>query len=717
MEYVTCQRVAVAAAAATAAYALWPSAPSELWTPLPAQSAPDFAPYPPAGADTYGVIEPHAGRAIQYAQRGVSSQRFPPIPQVFEEICNKYSDKPALCYEKNPQGPTCEWTVVTWGQYLVTVRRFAKALLKLVDFQRFEAVAICGFNSPEWFYAHLGVMMAGGMSAGTYTTNSPEACRFIAAHSNSRLVCVDSVRAAQKYITVRAQLPNVKHVVVWGEPIPEDLKQAQGNFILSWSEFLEAGDSVQDAVLSERRSQIRVEDCAGLIYTSGTTGDPKGVMISHDNYSFSAAMAQLSQGDDMVEDRASISYLPLSHIAAQILDIALPLYCLWTDRGQWPVYFARPDALRGSLGQTIKSVRPTAFFGVPRVFEKFVETMKAKAKENPLTGIKAKLVAWSRSVLLQYSRNRQVGGNGNRPAGLAIAQKLLEKKAKSLIGFDRTTRFSTGAAPIAIEVLEFLAAIGINVNEVYGMSESTGMATCCQNMRFKFGSCGAAYLGLELKIDHVFGRDADGEGEICYRGRSIMLGYLHNIEKTREAIDNEGWLHSGDIGRVDAQGMYYITGRIKELVIGAGGENIAPVPIENELKRLMPALSNVILVGDKRKYNVILVTIKTKPSLETGGFTDELVNEALDVNRSITSLPAAVRDPVWKAYVEAGIKKYNNGSTCVSNASKVQKFAFLPADVSIPGGELTPTMKLKRNVVNQKYAEIVDQLYAEDKTE
>ena len=192
-----------------------------------------------------------------------------------------------------------------------------------------------------------------------------------------------------------------------------------------------------------------------------------------------------------------------------------------------------------------------------------------------------------------------------------------------------------------------------------------------------------------------------------------MLGYMKGEEKTREAIDPQGWLHSGDVGYFDEYGLLHITGRIKELIIGAGGENIAPVPVEDEIKRLGPGLANVIMIGDKRKYNVVLVSLKSKPDFSNGEFTDELVGEALTVSPGIATVSAARADMTWQGYIIGGLKSYNEGKICVSNAQKIQKFRILPTDLSVPGGELTPTMKLKRNVVSEKYAALIESMYTE----
>jgi len=247
------------------------------------------------------------------------------------------------------------------------------------------------------------------------------------------------------------------------------------------------------------------------------------------------------------------------------------------------------------------------------------------------------------------------------------------------------------------------------VLELYGMSECTGPMTVSFSDYFKVGSCGPAIPGCELKIDHVEGRDKKGEGEICYRGRHIMLGYMKEPAKTREAIDPQGFLHSGDVGRIDEHGLLYITGRIKELIIGAGGENIAPVPVEDSIKAVLPAISNAMMIGDRQKYNNVLITLKTEVD-DKGDSTNKLTGAALKVSDASTTVEQAIKDEKWRAYIQKGLDTANRQAA--SNAQTVQKFIILPIDFSVSGGELTPTLKLKRNFVCEKYRTEIARLYA-----
>ena len=706
--------VGVAAAAVGAAvYVGWKPSPVPP-QPYVAPSADELPPSPEKGKAW--SVRPEGNGPPRLAKKGIASVSYGTIPSVVTKAAVVAGTKNALAVERRPyptDGTAGEWKFYSWNDYRDNARRFAKALLSM-GHQPFESVAICGFNAPEWHFAHVGANFAAGMSAGTYTTNSPAACAFVANDSSAIVAVVDTMANANKYLAVRAELPKIKHIIVYLDAVPDDKRL--GGFVLSFDEFLAKGNSVSDSTLDARTNLVLPQHCASLIYTSGTTGNPKGVMASHDGLLFSSAAGIASMAlPDM--DHYCVSYLPMSHIAAQMLDLAVPaLNTSMSTNHASCVYFARPDVLKGTLLLTLKAVRPTNFFGVPRVWEKIVEGMKAKAKADPPKGAKLKLIQWAKSVGLANSRARQAHGDGDLCRGTHLAESLVFAKVRAALGFDRCIGYYSGAAPIQRETLEFLSSLGIDICEVYGMSETCGVGSSSRCLRFQFGSCGARTLMTEMKIDHVDGRDKENEGEVCFRGRHVMMGYLNNAEKTREAIDDEGWMHSGDIGRFDAQQMLYITGRIKELIIGAGGENVAPVPIEEELKRLLPAVSNAVLIGDKRKYMVVMFTPRLEPDFVTGGFKDNLIGDSSSVDPEAKTAAQAARSVKWKQYLEAGVKAYNAGPKCVSNAQKVQKCVLLTVDLSIPGGELTPTMKLKRSVVSEKYSADIEALYAGDES-
>ncbi|NXV40729.1 ACBG2 ligase, partial [Uria aalge] len=366
---------------------------------------------------------------------------------------------------------------------------------------------------------------------------------------------------------------------------------------------------------------------------------------------------------------------------------------------------------QGTLVDTLRDVRPTAFLGVPRVWEKMEEKMKSVGAKS--STLRRKVASWAKGVGLQTNLKR-MNGYSEVPVNFRLARHLVYKKVRKAIGLDRCTKCYTGAAPISRETLEFFLSLNIPVLELYGMSESSGPHTMSLPHAFKLGSCGKEVTGCRTLIHKP---DRDGNGEICFSGRHIFMGYLNMEEKTREAIDEDGWLHSGDLGKHDKDGFLYITGRIKELIITAGGENVPPVPIEDAVKDAVPIISNAMLVGDKAKFLAMLLTLKCNVNVETGEPGDDLTPEAVEYCQRLGSKATKVseiissKDKVVYAAIQKGISAVNEGA--VSNAQKVQKWVLLEKDFSLFGGELGPTMKLKRPVVVQKYKDQIAQFYAD----
>jgi long-chain-fatty-acid--CoA ligase ACSBG len=461
---------------------------------------------------------------------------------------------------------------------------------------------------------------------------------------------------------------------------------------------MKAGESIEDAELDARIAKQKPANCCALIYTSGTTGNPKAVMISHDNFTWTARAAMkaltLNPQDHLV------SYLPLSHVAAQMLDVITPLLCGCT------VWFADSNALKGSLLKTLQEVRPTLMLGVPRVWEKMVEGVKAKGKDTK--GFKKTLVDWAKTIGTAANTTRE--GRADPPWGYWLANTLVFSKLRTALGLDRCRAQFSAAAPISREVTEFMMALNVPIYEIYGMSECTGPQTISTADHFKLGSTGRGIPGVEMKIDSP---NKEGDGEICYRGRHVFMGYLHDEQKTREAIDPEGWLHSGDVGRVDEEGYLRITGRIKEILITAGGENVAPVLIEDTIKEEVPIISNCMVIGDRRKFLSLLVTLKSDMDGEGrplnkvyAGIKSTLV----ELGCTAETVSEAIKDPKVREYVDAGIKRANERA--ISNAQRIAKWEFLSEDFSVPGDELGPTLKLKRPIVMKKQATVIEAFYA-----
>lgn len=635
-----------------------------------------------------------------------------------------------------------DWETYTWSQYYESTIAAGRALMHL-GIEQFDTVAIIGFNSPEWFLANMGAIACGGKAAGIYTTNGPDACKYIVEHSKSKVVVCEDKKHLAKFIEILndpAAVPDLKTIVMWTGDVPEEANALGERVnIITWKDFMALSENVAVERIEERIAAQKPGHPCTLIYTSGTTGNPKAVMITHDNCTWTARVvldwfAQTQGGGagafgcQNAEERI-VSYLPLSHIAAQMLDIHMPIALAGHEAlPAWAtVTFARPDAMKGTLKSTMQQTLPTMFFGVPRVWEKFQEAMLAQGRG--VTGLKATIAGWAKGKGTAKHEIDQDNNLSGTPFGYGLANSLVFSKVKTALGFTDCKIFITGAAPIAKSVMDYFGSLDIHVYELYGMSECTGPQTMSAPGFYKVGSCGHSLPGCEIGI-FAPAAEPDGkptrvgpgeEGEICFRGRHVMLGYMgEGMEaKTAETIDQDGWLHSGDKGQVDASGMLRITGRYKELLITAGGENIAPIPVEEAIKDALPMVEYVVMVADKRKFCSCLFVLKTAPGVNDGGqpiATNDLCAPATDVDEDCKTVTQACGEDYngtkkWRDALTAGVKLYNENP--VSQAAKIQTFKICKDGFSVGNGLLTDTLKLKRSKVYEKHAPLIEMIYAE----
>jgi long-chain acyl-CoA synthetase len=576
------------------------------------------------------------------------------------------SQRPAaIAYQHKVDG---RWQAATWRELADQVRAAARALIAL-GVPRGGKVALLGFNRPEWVIFDHAAMMVGGAPAGIYTTCSPEEVEYIVHHSESRVILVEDATQLAKVKQARARIPLLSTIVLMRDPAA----RSEGD-VLTWEDFLARGAETSDAALDERLDAIAPEDLATLIYTSGTTGPPKGVMLSHGNLAWTArVLAEIGSG---ASSDVSLSYLPLSHIAEQMATIHMP-----ATVGS-AVYYA--ESL-DKIADNLKECRPTVFFGVPRIWEKLHAGLAARLGEA--TGARRRLVEWARRVCTEVNAQRDRGEALPRALDLQyrLADRLVLGKIKAALGFDRARRLLSGAAPIAPDVLQFFASIDLPIREIYGQSEDSGPTSCNLVGRTKLGSVGPPLPGLQVRIAQ--------DGEIQIKGPNVFLGYYKEPEATAEALV-DGWLCSGDLGAFDRDGFLTITGRKKEIIITAGGKNIAPKNIEAAIKQL-PVVGEAIVIGDRRKYLTALVTI------------DEAAAKKLAPGADGPALAAA---PEVRAAIQAQIDQVNES---LARVEQVKRFAVLPRPFAVDTGELTPTLKLKRKVVAEKYASEIDALYAD----
>ena len=562
------------------------------------------------------------------------------------------------------------WVPTNWADYASQIRTAAKALIAL-GFEPGQSTCILGFNRPEWTVFDVATMAAGGAPAGIYTTCSPSEVQYIISHCEAPFVLLEDEGQWAKVNEERDNLPNLKKVVMMkGAPAIDD------ELVMSWDEFVALASEVSDDQLEERLEGLKEEQLATFIYTSGTTGPPKGVMLSHKNLSWTADCAQSIT--DVAPTDCSLSYLPLSHIAEQMFTIHVP-----ATAGS-AVYYAESIE---KVADNLKEVQPTVFFGVPRIWEKFHAGITAKLKDA--TGVKAKLVSWARGVGTEVSKVKNSGGT---PGGLLafqynLANKVIFSKLKPAIGLGRARICVSGAAPIARDVLEFFASLDVVVHEVYGQSEDSGPTSFNLPGRTKFGTVGPAIDGVTVKI-------AD-DGEICVQGPNVFMGYYKDQGATDECLI-DGWLHSGDLGKIDADGYLSITGRKKEIIITAGGKNIAPKNLEAALKR-HDVINEAVVVGDRRKYLVALVTIDPEIGPKWAADNGENFDTLHDSEKLAAEL-SAHREEINKEF---------------ARVEQIKKLAILPRNFTIEDNELTPTLKVKRAKVHKNWEDAIEALYAE----
>lgn len=556
------------------------------------------------------------------------------------------------------------WKATSWASYGREVSRAARALISL-GFEPGQTVTILGFNRPEWVIMDIACMAAGGAPAGIYTTCSPEEVAYIVKHSASPVILVENEDQHAKIKAERENLPDLKHVVVMKGSKADD-------GAMTWDDFLALGDEVPESDYEARIDALEPDGLATLIYTSGTTGPPKGVMLSHRNLSWTASAAK-----DLVSMQAtdvSLSYLPLSHIAEQMFTIHGPI----TSGSS--VYFAESiDA----VPENLKEVQPTVFFGVPRIWEKFHAGIAAKLKQA--TGVKASLVKWAMGVGERAARDRMAG---RKPGGMSyfLANKLIYSKLKPAVGLGRARVCVSGAAPIAREVLEFFAQLDIIILEVYGQSEDTGPTSFNQPHAFKFGTVGPPIPGVEVSIAE--------DDEILVKGPNVFMGYYKDEDATNETLSGE-WLHSGDLGAFDGK-FLKIIGRKKEIIITAGGKNVTPKNIESALKN-HEMVNEAVVIGDRRKFLSALVTIDPDAAeawAKANGGSAATIHEdaklAADIQKHVDEMNAKF-----------------------ARVEQIKKFTILPRNFTVEDGELTPTLKVKRRIVNDHFADEIEAMYAD----
>jgi long-subunit acyl-CoA synthetase (AMP-forming) len=589
------------------------------------------------------------------------------VSELLEERARELGERAAMYVKRGG-----EWRSHSWNEYRDLTFRTARGLMAL-GLDPGRGVAIMGYNRPEWFFADLGAIAAGARPTGIYTNLVDEQIVYICDHCEAQVAMVENRDYLEKLLAVRGQLPGLEALVLWdGEPTAEERSAG----VRTWDELMAAAGEVDEAALRQRIAAQSPDDVCTLIYTSGTTGPPKGVMLSHRNLIWTAA--QVSEGFDVGAEHTVISYLPLSHSAEQMVSLYIPLT---TGLTTW---FA--ESLE-KLPENLREVRPHVFFAVPRVWEKIQAAIQEAGAKNP--PLKKKIAAWARRQGLAGGYAEQRGEV--RPLLYPLAERLVFSKVKQRIGLDRALICSTGAAPIARDTSEFFLSLGIPIYEFYGLSETSAPATMSLpgTGRYRTGRAGVPLPGTEIV--------RAGDGELLIRGPHVFKGYYKSPAATAEVLDDEGFLHTGDVGEIDDEGFLVITDRKKELIITSGGKNIAPQILENKLKQI-PAVEHAVVIGDRRNYLTALFTLEP-------GAAAAAAEEAGSPHRDPAGLASCPRFRAWLADRVEAVNR------TLARYETIKKFHVLPEPFSVEGGELTPTLKLKRRVIDEKYGGEIEGLY------
>jgi long-chain acyl-CoA synthetase len=574
----------------------------------------------------------------------------------------KYGDTPAVRFKSGD-----EWTDRSYRELGDTVREVALGLIDL-GIQPGDKASILAHTRPEWTYACFGILTAGGVLVTIYQTNSPEECQYVLHHSDSRAVFVEDAGQLAKIRKIEHQCPELEHVIVM-EPGDAELGDA-----ITLDGLRERGRERDPLEWQARYEAVTPDDICLYIYTSGTTGPPKGCLLSHRNYrAITDAVVQqavLQPGD------CSYLFLPLAHAFAILIQFAT------FDLGVTLAYWSRDTQ---KIISDLMEVSPSFFPSVPRMFEKIytLATSNAPDKQQLRKAVE---------VGVEVRQLQEAGQEVPEPLREAFdqAEEALFKNVRGLFGQNMRECVS-GAAPIAPEILEFFYACGVPVMEGYGMTETATSATVnrAAGTQFRFGSVGKPMMGVEVKISD--------DGEVLIKGPNIFQGYYKSEAATREALDGD-WLHTGDLGYLDEDGFLYITGRKKDIIITAGGKNITPANLENGLKQSR-WISQAIVVGDRRPYLIALLTLDPE---EAPALAQELGLDGVDVE-------AMAGDERVTAEIQKVVDEVNSH---VGPVEQIKRFAILPRDLSQETGELTATLKVKRNVVHERYADVIDEVYA-----
>ncbi|ACL01776.1 Long-chain-fatty-acid CoA ligase (AMP-forming) [Desulfatibacillum aliphaticivorans] len=568
------------------------------------------------------------------------------------------------------------WRKITWREYGQKARYAGLGLISL-GLEKGDRVTIISENNPEWLFSDMGAMCAGGISVGIYPTDSPQQVEYVLNHCQAKFYIAEDEEQLDKVLEVRERTPHLKKIIVMDM---EGLRHFEDDMCMSFDDLLELGkkmDEENPLLFEQRLREPQPEDTAILIYTSGTTGPPKGAMITHSNILNTMDMQnEVNAGDETDE---VLSFLPLCHIAQRTVSVFAPLLT-----GGRINFVEEMD----TIPQNMQEVSPTIFFAVPRIWEKFYSSLILTMKES--TRFEKLAFKWATGIGQKLSDIRLHGQEP--PVHLKVLFKLADwavlRNLKKVIGLNRARYCMSGAAPISPDLLKFYHGLGLDIREVYGQTENCGPTTVHYSGHVKFGTVGQPLPRAQVKIAE--------DGEILLKGPHVFKGYFNDPEKTAETVI-DGWLYTGDVGRIDEDGHLIITDRKKDIIITAGGKNITPSEIENQLK-FSPYITDAVVIGDGRKYLTALIMVD-----------DENVMKFAQENKvPFTTYASLTKAQEVVDLIQNEVEEVNKQFARVET---VKKFRLIDIQLTTDDDEITPTGKLKRNFVNEKFKDVIESMY------
>lgn len=592
------------------------------------------------------------------------------VVQMFLDRARTSASEPAARSKVNGA-----WQDVSWADFAKRAERVSNALMAL-GVQKGDRINLMGDTHFEWVVCDLGIQGAGAVTVPIYQSNLPDECQYVADNCGAEYVFVDTAAQAAKFVKVKAELPRVKNVIQILGTVADDA----GGWVRTLDSLYVEGDKFAQAnpkAFEERSSAVTRDDLSTIIYTSGTTGKPKGVMLTHDAFCFEAE--SVDEIGIITTHDVELLFLPLAHSFAQVLK------AIWFRLGHVMAFAESLDKLMDNMGE----VKPTMMASVPRVFEKAFNKVATDGAASP--GLKGALF---RMTMAEFEKYAQLRDEGRQYESLkfALGRKLVLSKVRDRLNErfgGRLRFFISGGAPLSRKIAYFFDLTGVTILEGFGLTE-TCAATCVNRLqKNKIGTVGPPIPGMEVKLAP--------DGELLIRGRGVMQGYYNNPEATKEVLLDDGWFATGDIAEIDSDGYVRITDRKKDIIVTAGGKNVAPQNLENALKS-NAIVSQVVVHGDKRKYLTAVFTVAE----------DRAKQVAAEQNISYTDYADLTRKPEIRALFQTAVDELNK---TLPSYETIKKFEILPNDFSQETGEMTPTLKVKRKFVNQKYKAVFDGMY------